>query len=168
MDTQTFLSSVTCVRGPTMRCCATRVPHPLKGPSAACHTCRGSSCLSKGVVLEGVYWEKLNRGVSKPGCFWEVPNGVGVDGVVSDFPFFYAFFPFFYAFFPFFHAFFPLLLRFSLLLLKDKGKQQQFTAKMGNFTPTPSAPTPCKTSRVSNFFRERSRLCRGPFRDCSS
>ena len=24
---------------------------------------------------------------------------------------------------------------------------QQFTAKMGNFTPTPSAPTPCKTSR---------------------
>ena len=44
---------------------------------------------------------------------------------------------------------FPLFLRFSLLLLKDKGKQQQFTAKMGNFTPTPSAPTPCKTSRGS-------------------
>ena len=42
---------------------------------------------------------------------------------------------------------FPLFLRFSLLLLKDKGKRQQFTAKMVNFTPAPSAPTPCKTSR---------------------
>ena len=48
-----------------------------------------------------------------------------------------------------FSPFFSLL---SLLLLNDKGKQQQFTAKMGNFTPTPSAPTPCKTSR--NHFSE--------------
>ena len=72
---------------------------------------------------------------------WEVLNGVGVDGVGVIFPFFYAFFPFFFL------RIFPLFLRFSLLLLKDKGKQQQFTAKMGNFTPTPSAPTPCKTSR---------------------
>ena len=56
--------------------------------------------------------------------------------------------PFFYADFPFFLHIFPLFLRtFPLFLLKDKGKQQQFTAKMGNFTPTPSAPTPCKTSR---------------------
>ena len=73
--------------------------------------------------------------------YWEVLNGVGVDGVGVIFPFFYAFFPCFYAFFPFFYAFVPFF------LLKDKGKQQQFTAKMGNFTPTPSAPTPCKTSR---------------------
>ena len=65
---------------------------------------------------------------------WEVLNGVGVDGVGVIFPFFYAFLLFFYAFSP--------------LLLKEKGKQKQFTAKMGNFTPTPSAPTPCKTSRM--------------------
>ena len=69
---------------------------------------------------------------------WEVLNGVGVDGVGVIFPFFNAIFPFFYAFSPF--------------LLKDKGKQQQFTAKMGNFTPTPSAPTPCKTSRFKEVF----------------
>ena len=36
----------------------------------------------------------------------------------------------------------------------QKGKEQQFTAKMGNFTPTPSAPTPCKTSRVLSLFVE--------------
>ena len=58
-------------------------------------------------------------------------------------------FPLFYACFPFFLRIFPLFLRFSLLLLKDKGKQQQFTAKMRNFTQTPSAPTPCKTSRMT-------------------
>ena len=68
---------------------------------------------------------------------WEVLNGVGVDGVGVIFPFFYAFFPFFHAF-----------LRFSSLFSSSpRGKQQQFTAKMGNFTPTPSAPTPGKTSR---------------------
>ena len=44
--------------------------------------------------------------------------------------------------FPLYFRIFPLFLRFSLLLLKDKSKQQQLTAKMGNFTPTPSAPTP--------------------------
>ena len=71
---------------------------------------------------------------------WEVLNGVGVDGVGVIFPFVHAFFPFFFAFFRFFF-------RFSLLLLKDKGKQHQFTAKMGNFTPTPSAPRP----RLQNF-----------------
>ena len=38
---------------------------------------------------------------------------------------------------PFFTHFFAFL-RFSLLLLKDKGKQQQCTAEMGNFTPTPA------------------------------
>ena len=66
------------------------------------------------------------------------------------FPLYYAFFPLFsriFAFFPLFSRIFPLFLRFSLLLLMDKGQQQQFTAKMGNFTPTPSAPTPCETSR---------------------
>ena len=55
----------------------------------------------------------------------------------------------------FLRPFFPLFLRFSLLLLKDKGKQQQFAAKMGNFTPTPSAPTPCKTSRTQHPFSDR-------------
>ena len=34
---------------------------------------------------------------------------------------------------------------------------QQFTAKIGNFTPTPSAPTPCKTSRLN--FQEKVRIC---------
>ena len=64
------------------------------------------------------------------------------------FPFFYAFFVFL-RIFPLFLRIFPLFLRFSLLLLiKDKGKQRQFTAKMGNFTPTPSAPTPCYTVQV--------------------
>ena len=65
--------------------------------------------------------------------------------------------------FPLFYAFFPLFLRISLLLLKDKGKQQQFTAKMGNFTPTPSAPTPCKTFQID---RRRSKPS-GSFRDIS-
>ena len=78
-------------------------------------------------------------------CHWEVLNGVGVDGVGVILPFFYAFFAFF-RFLSFFSLFF-VFRRFSFLLLKDEGKQQQFTAKMGNFTPTPSAPTPCKTSR---------------------
>ena len=71
---------------------------------------------------------------------WEVLNGVGVDGVGRIFPFFYSFLRFSSLFFVF--------LRFSLILLEDRGKRLQFTAKMGNFTPTPSAPTPCKTSRT--------------------
>ena len=65
---------------------------------------------------------------------WEVLNGVGVDGVGVIFPFFHAFFPFFYAFVPLFFAFLCVSYR--------------ITAKMGNFTPTPSASTPCKTSRL--------------------
>ena len=64
---------------------------------------------------------------------WEVLNGAGLD----DFPLFLRIFPLFLRIFP-------------LFLLKDKGKQQQFTAKMGNFTPTPSAPTPCKTLADEN------------------
>ena len=62
---------------------------------------------------------------------WEVLDGVGVDGVRSDFPLFLRMFPLFYRMFPLFLRIFPLFLRFSLLLLKDKGKQQQFTEKMG-------------------------------------
>ena len=71
---------------------------------------------------------------------WEVLNGVGVDGVGVIFPFFDAFFRFFTHFFAF----------FSLFSSSPKRQGQttaKFTAKMGNFTPTPSAPTPCKTSR---------------------
>ena len=79
---------------------------------------------------------------------WEVLNGVGVDGVGVIFPFFLRIFPLFLRIFPLFSRVFPHFLRFSLLLLMGKGKQQQFTAKMGSFTPTPSAPTPCKTSRM--------------------
>ena len=67
--------------------------------------------------------------------FWEVLNGVGVDGVGVIFPFFTHFSPFFTHFSPF-----PM--HFSA-----SPKDQQFTARMGNFTPTTSAPTPCKTSR---------------------
>ena len=73
---------------------------------------------------------------------WEVLNGAGVDGVGVTFPFFDIL--------PLFLRMFPLFLRvFPLFLLKDKGKQQPCTAKMGNFTPTLSAPTPCKTSGLA-------------------
>ena len=75
-----------------------------------------------------------------PRIRWEVLNGVGVDGVGVIFPFF--------THCSLFSRIFPLFLRFSLLLLTDKGKQQQFTAKMGNFTPTPSALT--SRIRVTN------------------
>ena len=47
-----------------------------------------------------------------PNINWEVPNGVGVDGVGVIFPFFYAIFPFFYASFPFVYTFFPFLFAF--------------------------------------------------------
>ena len=78
--------------------------------------------------------------------YWEVLNGVGVDGVGVIFPFFYAFFVFLRIFSLFF-----AFLRFSSLFSSPPKRQGQttakFTARMGNFTPTPSAPTPCKTSR---------------------
>ena len=47
------------------------------------------------------------------GIFWEVLNGVGVDGVGVIFPFFYAFFVFLRIF-----SFFFVFLRFSPLLLR--------------------------------------------------
>ena len=68
--------------------------------------------------------------------------------------FFFVFFVFlcffFFCFLRFFSfsLFFFVFLRLALILSEDKGKRLQFTAKMGNFTPTPSAPTPCKTSRL--------------------
>ena len=52
-----------------------------------------------------------------------------------------------------FSSFFFVFLRFSsfffvfCLFSWNKGKRLQFTGKMGNFTPTPSAPTPFGTSR---------------------
>ena len=55
---------------------------------------------------------KESRNSSGATFFWEVLNGVGVDGVGVIFPFFYAFFPFFYAFFPLFYAFFPFFFAF--------------------------------------------------------
>ena len=48
-------------------------------------------------------------------------------------------------FFVFFVSFFFAFLLFSL---RTRGKRLQFTAKLGNFTPTPSVPTPCKTTRI--------------------
>ena len=92
-------------------------------------------------------------------------SGVGVDGVRGIFLFFcfsslFCFSLFFFAFLSFFFVFicfssllfaflrFFVILRFSLILSEEKGKQLQFTAKMGNFTPTPSVPTPCKASRT--------------------
>ena len=68
------------------------------------------------------------------------------------FSFFFAFsspFLVFLRFSLFFFVFF-VFLRFSSLFsdsLRGEGKRLQFTAKMRNFTPTPSAPTPRKTSR---------------------
>ena len=54
---------------------------------------------------------RRHTGLAPSGHFWEVLNGVGVDGVGVIFPFFCAFFPFFYAFPPFFYASFPFFLR---------------------------------------------------------
>ena len=65
-------------------------------------------------------------------------------------PFFSLAFSFFFVF-PRFASLFFVFLRFSGILLRGRGKRLQFTATMGNFTPTPSAPTPCKTSRVKTF-----------------
>ena len=81
----------------------------------------------------------------QPKLFWEVLNGVGVDGVGVIFLFF-THFSLFYAFFRF-ASFFFAFLRFLFFLLKDKDKQQQFTANLGNFTPTPSATDPVQNFR---------------------
>ena len=70
---------------------------------------------------------------------------------------FFRFFSFFFAFLFFFRfsSLFFVFLRFSSfffvfrLFFWNKGKRLQFTGKMGNFTPTPSAPTPFGTSRSS-------------------
>ena len=54
-----------------------------------------------------------------------------------------------------FSPFFLRFLYFSLVFLlfsHDKSKRLQFTGKMGNFTPTPSAPTPFRTSRTNHFW----------------
>ena len=93
---------------------------------------------------------------AKPCQIWEVLNGVGVDGVGVLSPFFLRIFPFFSTHFsPFSSHFSPFSSHFSLLLLNlgQEGKQQQFTAKMGNFTPTPSAPTPCTNNHVKLVHR---------------
>ena len=71
----------------------------------------------------------------------------------EEFSHFFRFFSFFFAF-SFFLSFFFAFLRFSSLffvflrfspILLEQGKRLQFTGKMGNFTPTPSAPTPFRT-----------------------
>ena len=86
---------------------------------------------------------------------WEVLYGVGVDGVGVIFPFFYAFFAFLRIFSLFFR-FSSIFFRFSLLLLnKGQGQTTAIYCKMGNFTPTPSAPTLCKTSRHGWLFPDR-------------
>ena len=101
--------------------------------------------------------------------FWEVLNGVGVDGVRGTFPHFFVSFhfsSFFFVFLRFYLRFYLrfflcfflfvflfVFLRFSVILLEDTGKQLQFTAKMGNFTSPPSAPSPFKTSQFLGFRR---------------
>ena len=65
------------------------------------------------------------------------------------FSLFLRIFVFYALFFVFFCSFFFVFL--LLFSSSPKGQGQttaKFTAKMGNFTPTPSAPTPCKTSRL--------------------
>ena len=68
--------------------------------------------------------------------FQEILNGVGVDGVGGICPFFL----FFLRFLCFFFFFSPTLL----------GQEQrlQLTGRTRDFTPTPSAPTPFRTSRL--------------------
>ena len=87
--------------------------------------------------LETLGFEKI----SPASYSWEVLNGVGVDAVGVIFPL----------------IFFRIFSLFSSLLLKDKGKQHQFTAKMGNFTPTPSAPTRAKLPDTESLRPEVSR-----------
>ena len=68
---------------------------------------------------------------------------------MSHFSFFSRFSSLFH-FFSRFSSLFFVFLRFSsffCLFSWKKGKRLQFTGKMGNFTPTPSAPTPFGTSR---------------------
>ena len=72
---------------------------------------------------------------------WEVLSGVGVDGGRRNSPVFFFFFSFFFSSL-FFGSSFVFLRFFSFSL--DKGQQLQFTGKMGNFTLTPSTPSPFK------------------------
>ena len=67
-----------------------------------------------------------------PTFFWEVLNGVGVDGVGGIFPFFSLFFVFlrFFVFFRFSSLFF-VFLRFSGILLEDKGNDCYLLQKWG-------------------------------------
>ena len=75
---------------------------------------------------------RQNRDVCEMQSYWEVLNGVGVDGAGVIFLIFYAFFLIFHAFLPFLHAF----LRFSLLFSSSPKGQGQTTAiycKNGEF-----------------------------------
>ena len=74
--------------------------------------------------------------------FFFALNGVGVDGVGGNFSFFFVFLRF--------SLFFFVSLCFSPHSPRTRGKQLQFTGKTGNFTPTPSAPTPLRTSRLAD------------------
>ena len=66
---------------------------------------------------------------------WEVLDGVGVHGVGGIFPIFFVFLRS--------SSFFFLL----LLILLGQGQITAIYLRIGNFTPTPSAPTPFRTSR---------------------
>ena len=85
---------------------------------------------------------------------WEVLYGVGVHGVGVIFPFLRTF-RFFTHFFAFLSLFF-VFLRFSLLLLKDKGKQEQFTAKNGEFHSDPVCTDPVQNFPILNCLDLRS------------
>ena len=74
----------------------------------------------------------------------------------EEFSPFLRFLLFFFAFLGFFSSLFFVFLRFALfffafLSFSPRGQGQKMTAiycKNGNFTPTPSALTPCRTSRL--------------------
>ena len=83
---------------------------------------------------------------------------MGLEGIFPFFPFFFVCFSFFLFLFFFASLCFPLLFSvffiivcfssLSSLVAVHKSRQLQSTQKMGNFTPTPSTPTPFETSRI--------------------
>ena len=82
-------------------------------------------------------------GSQRGGCRWG-RRGVSHYFCFLCFLFFSLFFFFSLRFSSSFFAFF----RFSPILPGRERKRLQFTVKMGNFTPTPSARTPFRTSRT--------------------
>ena len=81
-----------------------------------------------------------------PYLFWEVPNGVGVDGGRSDFPLFLRIFRFFTHFFPFSTHFSPFSTHFSPFSPNGQGQTTAIYCKNGEFHSDPLCTDP-----VQNF-----------------